>query len=74
MKDELRGDILKSIKRLASKDSNIKIKDIINEKRLKEFSVTTDLLSFDFSKQRITKDTLDELLSIPDKINLKESI
>jgi len=74
MKDELRGDILKSIKRLASQVSDIKIKDIINAKRLKEFSITTDLLSFDFSKQRITKDTLDELLTIPDKINLKESI
>ena len=74
MKDDLRGEILKSVKLLASKNSDIKIKDIINTERLTEFSITTDLLSYDFSKQRITKDVLDELLTIPDKINLKKSI
>ena len=74
MKDDLRGEILKSVKLLASKNSDIKIKDIINTERLTEFSITTDLLSYDFSKQRITKDILDELLTIPDKINLKKSI
>ena len=74
MKGDHREEILKSIKLLASQNSDIKIKDIINSERLKEFSITTDLLSYDFSKQRVTKNILDSLLTIPDKINLKQSI
>ena len=74
MKGDQRGEILKSIKLLASQNSDIRIKDIINSERLKEFSITTDLLSYDFSKQRVTKNILDSLLTIPDKINLKQSI
>ena len=74
MKGDNREEILKSIKLLASQNSDIKIKDIINSERLKEFSITTDLLSYDFSKQRVTKNILDSLLTIPDKINLKQSI
>ena len=31
-------------------------------------------MSYDYSKQRITKEVLDELLKIPEKINLKQSI
>ena len=66
--------ILESIKILANKNLDLHIKDILDEKRLDEFHVKTDYLSYDYSKQRITKEVLGGLLEIPEKINLKKSI
>ena len=66
--------ILESIKILANKNSDLHISNILNKKRLDEFNIKTDYLSYDYSKQRITKEALDELLKIPEKINLKQSI
>ncbi len=66
--------ILESIKILANKNLGLQIKDVLDKKRLDEFHVKTDYLSYDYSKQRITKEVLGELLEIPEKINLKKSI
>ena len=74
MEDNQSTEILKSIKNLANKNSGLHIKDMLDQRRLEEFQVKTDYLSYDYSKQRITKEALDELLTIPEKINLKESI
>ena len=74
MEDSQSKEILKSIKTLANSCSDLHIKDLLDGKRLEEFQVKTDYLSYDYSKQRITKEDLDELLTIPEKINLKESI
>jgi len=74
MEDSQSKEILKSIKTLANKNSGIQVKDLLEEKRLNEFHLKTDYLSYDYSKQRITKEVLDELLKIPEKINLKQSI
>ena len=74
MKDNQSKRILKSIKILTNKYSGLKIKDLLDEERLSNFHVKTDYLSYDYSKQRITKEVLDELLKIPEKINLKQSI
>ena len=41
---------------------------------LKIIILKTDLLTFDYSKQRINDEVLDYLLQIPDLINLKESL
>lgn len=74
MKDNQSKRILESIKILTNKYSGLKIKDLLDEERLSNFHVKTDYLSYDYSKQRITKEALDELLKIPEKINLKQSI
>ena len=74
MEDSQSTEILKSIKTLANKNSGLQVKDLLEEKRLNEFHLKTDYLSYDYSKQRITKEVLDELLKIPEKINLKQSI
>ena len=74
MKDNQNNRILESIKTSANINSGLKIKDLLDEKRLREFHVKTDYLSYDYSKQRITKKALGELLEIPEKINLKKSI
>jgi glucose-6-phosphate isomerase len=74
MKDNQNNRILESIKTSANLNSGLKIKDLLDENRLSEFHVKTDYLSYDYSKQRITKKTLDELLEIPETINLRKSI
>ena len=74
MEDSQSKEILRSIKTLANKNLGLEVKDLLEEKRLKEFHLKTDYLSYDYSKQRITKEVLDELLKIPEKINLKQSI
>ena len=74
MKVNQRPEILESIKILASKNLDLHISNILNKKRLDEFNIKTDHLSYDYSKQRITKEALDELLRIPERINLKKSI
>ena len=74
MEDDQSTKILEVIKTLASSNSDLYIKDLLDGKRLDEFQLKTDYLSYDYSKQRITKEVLDELLKIPEKINLKKSI
>ena len=74
MKDNQNNRILESIKTSANINSGLKIKDLLDEKRLSEFHVKTDYLSYDYSKQRITKEILEELLEIPETINLRKSI
>ena len=74
MKDNLRAKILKSINTLATQNAALSVNDILTKKRLNEFNVVTDCLAYDYSKQRISKETLNELLKIPEEINLKESI
>ena len=74
MKDNQNNRILGSIKASANINSGLKIKELLDEKRLREFHVKTDYLSYDYSKQRITKEILDELLEIPETINLRKSI
>ena len=71
MEDNQTTKILESIKTLANKNLGLHIKDMLDQRRLEEFHVKTDYLSYDYSKQRITKEALDELLTIPEKINLK---
>ena len=66
--------ILESIKVLANNNLGLQIKGVLDERRLDEFHVKTDYLSYDYSKQRITKEVLGELLEIPEKISLKKSI
>lgn len=74
MKDKLRSEIFKSIKNLAKEHSDVHVKDLLSQTRLKSFQVNEDIISYDYSKQRITEEGLEELLLIPDKINLKDSI
>ena len=74
MEDNQSTKILETINTLASSNSDLHIKDLLDGKRLDEFHLKTDYLSYDYSKQRITKEVLDELLKIPEKINLKQSI
>ena len=74
MKKLVRNNISKSINLLAQKDNKIHIKELLSKERIDSFQIKTDLLSFDYSKQRITKNSFDKLLRIPDEVGLKNAI
>ena len=65
---------LERIKKLSEESRGLQIKDLINSTRLKRLSVHNDLVSYDYSKQRITQKTLDNLFLLPDLIDLKNKI
>ena len=71
------SDIRKKIfNKLLSLGKDLKkthISDFHNRQDITSRVVKTDLLDFDFSKQRINDDAIDYLLKIPDLINLKDS-
>lgn len=69
-----RNIILDSIKVLAKEHKKIHVKDLIDKKRLSRFQISEDKLSLDYSKQIISNEGLQELLLIPNKINLLDSI
>jgi glucose-6-phosphate isomerase len=66
--------ILRSIKDYALSAPPEGIKDLLSHERLLNFKVELPFFAYDYSKQRITKKSLDKLLEIPEKINLKKAI
>ena len=66
--------IYKSLVNLSQDTTDIHLRDLLNKSRLESFCINGDLLSFDFSKQRITEEVLERLLLIPDLVNLKEAM
>ena len=72
--NELRKDIYSKLLLLGKNMKNISISELVNQRDSKDNIIESDLLTFDYSKQRIDKDILDQLLQIPDLINLKESL
>mgnify|MGYP002881466670 CR=1 FL=1 len=66
--------IYESLVNLSQDTADIHLRDLLNKSRLESFCINGDLLSFDFSKQRITEEVLERLLLIPDLVNLKEAM
>ena len=71
---ETRLKIHKLITSLGKDFLNTSISDLHSMESLKKNLITTPLVDFDFSKQRINKQVIDSLLEIPDSISLKESL
>lgn len=71
---DIRKQIFNKLSMLGRNLKHTHISDLIvnndNEKRV----IRSDLLDFDYSKQRIDDDAMDYLLKIPDFINLKDSL
>jgi len=74
MKKDFRKNYFESVVSLGQRDKELHIKNILDRERLANFQVKTELLDYDYSKQRITKKALIELLKIPEEINLSGSI
>lgn len=71
---DLRKSIQERLSLLGRKIKNIHISDLKNLNVSKDDFIKSDLLTFDYSKQRINSEILDYLLQVPELINLRESL
>ena len=70
--NEIRKQIHNKLSLLGKDITNTHISELQNHKDLERRVIRTDLLDFDYSKQRINEKAIDYLLEIPNLINLKE--
>ncbi len=71
---EIRKKIFNKISSLGKDIKNIHISELQNHKDPEKRVIRTDLLYFDYSKQRINEEAIDYLLEIPNLINLRDSL
>ena len=71
---EIRKQIRNKISLLGKDIKNTHISELQNHKDLEKRVIKTDILDFDYSKQRINNEVIDYLLEIPNLINLKDSL
>tara|TARA_B100000575_G_scaffold290985_1_gene295822 strand:+ start:1343 stop:2827 length:1485 start_codon:yes stop_codon:yes gene_type:complete len=69
----LRKNIQKELSKLGQEFKTTRISDLCDLSDFKDKVIQHDILTFDYSKQRLDQKTLDFLLQIPDLVNLKES-
>ncbi len=72
--NDFRKDIHQKLLFLGREIKDTHISELNNQNGYKENIIKSDLLTFDYSKQRINKEVLNYLLQIPDLINLKEDL
>ena len=72
--NDFRKDIHSKLLLLGEDIKKVSISELNESNSFKENNIKSDLLTFDFSKQRINNEVLDYLIQIPDLINLKESL
>ena len=72
--NDFRKDIHSRLLILGEGIKKTKISELNKKNDFKENNIKSDLLTFDYSKQRINNEVLDYLLQIPDLINLKDSL
>ena len=71
---EIRKQIHNKLSLLGKDIKNAHISELQGHKDLQTRVIKTDLLDFDYSKQRINDESIEYLLQIPDLINLKDSL
>ncbi len=71
---DIRKDIHTKLLQLGEGIKKVSISKLNKKNGFKENNIKSDLLTFDFSKQRVNQEVLDYLFQIPDLINLKESL
>jgi len=72
--NNIRTNIQKELSVLGRDIKNTHISDLCDSAHLRNNLIDHDLLTFDYSKQRIDQRALEYLTEIPDLINLKESL
>ena len=72
--NNIRNNIQKELSAFGKDIKNTHISDLCDSADIRNNVVEHDLLTYDYSKQRIDKKALDYLVKIPDLINLKESL
>ena len=68
------NEIQHKLSSLAKEIKDIHISDLHNYRDLEDRIIRSDLIDFDYSKQKLNDKVLEYLLQIPDEINLKESL
>ena len=71
---EIRKQIHNKLSLLGKDIKNAHISELQSHKDLEKKVIKTDLLDFDYSKQRINDEAIGYLLEIPNLINLKDSL
>ena len=72
--NDIRNQISKKLLLLGKEIKNLHISELSITKDIEKSLVRNDLINFDYSKQRINDEAIDYLLTIPDLINLKDSL
>ena len=72
--NKIRKKIHKQLSSLGRELSGMKISDLNNSEGDIPRNIKTDLINFDFSKQRVNHETLDFLLDIPDQLRIRGSL
>ena len=72
--DKKRKKILKSLKDLRNSNLDLSINNNFTDTEANKRIIQTDSISYDYSKQRVNQEILNYLLTIPDQLNLKDSI
>ena len=72
--NDFRNELQNELLSLGKSIKNIHLSELNNQDDHKENIIKSELLTFDYSKQRINKEILNYLLQIPELINLKESL
>ena len=72
--NDLRKEIYSKLLLLGEDLRKVSISELNSKNYFDNRIIETDLLTFDYSKQRINQKVLEYLLQIPDLINLKESL
>ena len=72
--NDVRNQIKKELLLLGSDVKGVHISELNDQRDFKENLIKSDLLTFDFSKQRLNSEILNYLLQIPDLISLKDSL
>ena len=71
--NETRTNILEQIKAFGRKISDTSISEFHNPKNLEKKYIKTDIVNYDFSKQKINNEAYEYLLQIPESIGLRKS-
>jgi hypothetical protein len=69
-----RTKIYEQLSSLASELSGMKISDLSHSEGDIPRNIKTDLINFDYSKQRVNDEVLDFLLDIPDQLEVRGSL
>ena len=70
--NDLRLQISENLAKLGKQYIDLKIQDLPLKQKSIDDVISTPYLNFDFSKQRVDKQALDWLLTIPDQLNLRD--
>ena len=71
---DIRKQIFNKLSMLGKSIKHTHLSELVINNDIEKSVIKSDLLNFDYSKQRINDDAMDYLLQIPDLINLKDSL